>query len=241
MRETESACCCKHRIFDLPHLRNRTRVFHGRQEAADALAELLPNWFIQFNPLLLAISDAGYVLASRLARQFGLDAGFVPVQRVSFPWDNDVDYAAVAFDGTVHLDRARIEHNRLGQKEINKGLARALDAMQQEVGPIKLSTISRMKGRSVLLVDEGVATDVAIQAVLKALIAYRIKQPSLLVATAHDRALIKLSSSVKYIFCGNMRSGYSYMVDDAYTQPVFVQPSQPSATPHALRLRQAAG
>ncbi|MBN1379566.1 MAG: hypothetical protein JXA04_10065 [Gammaproteobacteria bacterium] len=208
------------RIFDLPQFRNRTRVFHDRQAAVDALTELLPVWFIRSNPILLAISGAGYILAIDLAERFGLDVDFTPVQNIVLPWDKDIDYAAVAFDGTVYLDQEMVEHNHLGQSEINKGIERAFKKMPRDLllnNPLRARNI---KNRNVLLVDEGVTTSAVARAAIKALKNYRSKTTSLAVTTAYDRALIKLSSSFEYIFCPNIRSGFAYDAADAYKQSV---------------------
>jgi predicted phosphoribosyltransferase len=220
MEQYRSDGICKNRIFDAPQYRNRTRIFQDRQDAADALAKLLPTWLIRSNPVLMAISDAGYLLAGSLAERFGLDIEFTPVQRVVLPWDKEIDYAAVAFDGTVYLDHEMVNHTRLGKGEIDKGIARAIDCLSRDSMLSSSLSVCRIKNRSVLLVDEGVTTCAAACAAIKSLKVYRSKRPSLALTTAYDRALLKLAPSFRHIFCTNIRSGFSYAPDDAYKQPV---------------------
>ncbi len=207
-------------IFDLPQLRNRTRVFNNRQEAVQALLELLPSWYIERKPVLLAISSAGYNLATGLAAQLDLDAIFAPVHKVSLPWDGDIDYAAVAFDGTVYLDDEMVERNRLGQLEIDKGIERALATMRRESMTINSASLLPVRNRYVLLLDDGVTTSASVRAAVKALRIFRVKQTSLATTTAYDKALHQLSSVIEFIFCANICSGYSYIADDVYKQPV---------------------
>jgi len=207
-------------IFDLPQYRNRTRIFQSRREAAEMLAGLLPSWIIHTKPVLLAVSTYGYTVATLLARRFELELKYMPVQNVCLPWDNEVDYAAVAFDGTTYLDQDMIEHNRLGRHEIDKGIARARDRVRCGVAATAADSLRNLRSGNVLLVDESIATGVVVRAAVMALESYHVMKPSLAVVTAHDRALGKLDPVVKYIFCANIRSGYSYSVDDAYKQSV---------------------
>jgi putative phosphoribosyl transferase len=224
------------RIFDLPQYRNRTRVFQSRREAADAMARLLPSWFIYSNPVLLAVSARGYALATSLARRFELDVDYAPVQNVCLPWDSETDYAAVAFDGTVYLDSDMVNHNRLGQREIDKGVARVLETMRSEAIPVNSASLRNLRTRNVLLIDDGVTTGAVVRAAIKMLKCYCVTIPSLAVTTAHDRALSKLSPLVKYIFCVNIRSGYSYVVDDAYKQSVGSRAGDDAGLSNGIRL-----
>jgi putative phosphoribosyl transferase len=157
-------------------------------------------------------------VATSLAHRFELDVEFMPVQNVCLPWDNETDYAAVAFDGTTYLDRDMVNHNRLAQHEVDKGVARVLERMRSEAAVIDSSSLRKLRTRSVLLVDEGITTGAVVRAAVKTLKCHHVFKSSLAVTTAHDRALSGLTSVVKYIFCANIRSGYSYTVDDAYKQ-----------------------
>lgn len=226
-------CIARNRIFDIPRYRNRMRVFHNRLEAADALAELLPVRIVDANPVLLAISGAGYMVATELASHFDLDVDFIPVQSIMLPWDSDTDYAAVAFDGSVYLDEGMIERNHLGQKEIDKGVKRALLSMRREAVLINSSWLQRLRNRNLLLVDEGIATNVCVRAAVQALRVYSDERPSLAVATGYERALLELSPWVRRIFCANIRSGFTYTVADAYRQLVSTHtPNQLSTIKH---------
>ncbi len=220
MELTASNRVSAQQIFDLPKLRNRTRIFNNRQEAIHALVELLPSWYLAREPLLLAISSAGYTMAAELVDVLDLDVEFTPVQNVALPWDGEIDYAAVAFDGTVYLDDEMVERNRLGQREIEKGIERALATMRRNAMLITSRSLQRLRNRDVLLIDEGITTATLAKAAIKALASYQVKQLSLAAATAYDKALIRLSSSIEYVFCPNICSGYSYVAGDAYRQSV---------------------
>ena len=228
------------RIFDLPKLRNRKRVFNNRQEAVQALLELLPSWYVERKPILLAISSAGFNLATGLAAELDLDAVFTPVQKVALPWDAEIDYAAVAFDGTVYLDDEMVERNRLGHREIEKGIERALATMRRESMIINSVSLLPVRNRYVLLLDDGVTTSASVRAAVKALRIFHIQQASLATTTAFDKTLHQLSSVIEFIFCANICSGYSYVADDAYRQPVTDELTKTSATPSLTKLDQTA-
>jgi predicted phosphoribosyltransferase len=220
MEVTGARRTAKNRIIDLPQYRNRTRIFHNRLEAADALAELLPARLINTNPVLLAISGAGYMMATELADRFDLDVEYIPVQSIMLPWDGDRDYAAVAFDGSVYLDESMISRNHLGQKEIDKGIERALTSMRRESVLINSVWLQRIRNRNLMLIDEGIVTNVTVRTALQALETYSDNRPSLAVATGYDRALLELSPWLQQVFCANVRSGYTYSIADVYRQLV---------------------
>lgn len=220
MEQPESGKLSSPRIFDLPQFRDRTRIFQDRQEAGQVLAALLPSWFLQRKPILLAISAAGYTLATILAQRYKLDVDFTPVQNVALPWDDNVDYAAVAFDGTVYLDRELLERNRLGQREVDKGVERAFKMMQRELDLVNFVSLHTLRNRNILLVDESITAVAVVAAATKALKAYCTEKPSLAVTTAYNRALVRVTPSLGYVFCTNVRSGFSFSADDAYKPSV---------------------
>ncbi len=202
------------RIAEIPVLRERERVFLDRHDAAAMLAGLLGP-FVHNNPLVFAMSAGGVAIATEIAEMFDLDINAAEIAEAALPWNSDTKYAAVTYDGSIHIDEELLTRVQLGRDEVNKGIKRAierveasLDTMPQQVLPLS--------GQKVLLVDDGLCSAVKVRAAMMMLKRQGAGVISLAVPTTHHKVLENLADTIHKFFCPNIRSANLFSVQDAY-------------------------
>src|SRR3972149_7527951 len=114
------------RVFDLPDMRNRGRVFRDRTQAGVVLASMLGE-YRGTDTLVLAIPAGGAPVAAEIAKRLGLARDLAVVSKITLPWNTESGYGAVAFDGSVRLNRDLIAALGLPEAAVQEGIARTKD------------------------------------------------------------------------------------------------------------------
>lgn len=206
------------RVFDLPEMRNRGQVFRDRTQAGAVLADMLGD-FRGTDALILAIPAGGVPVAAEIAQQLGLAFDLAVVSKITLPWNTESGYGAVAFDGTVRLNRDLIAGLGLPETVAQEGIAQTKEKVARRVkqlcGDRHLPDLAR---RTVILVDDGLASGFTIRTAVDAL--HRLAADKVIVAvpTGHAEAVARIAAIVDSLYCPNIRQGMSLAVADAYEQ-----------------------
>lgn len=203
------------RLVELPELRNRARVFRDRAHAGEVLAGMLAE-YRSSDALVLGIVAGGVPVAAALARQLGLALAAAVVSKITLPWNTEAGYGAVAFDGTLRLNREAIERFGLAAAEVDMGIARTRAKVRERVQRFGAGRAPALAGRAVILVDDGLASGFTL---LTAVAAVRHGRPSrLLVAvpTGHGASVQRVVGEVDALYCANVRTALAFAVADAY-------------------------
>lgn len=201
------------RIVDLPDLRNRAPVFRDRSDAGRVLAGMLGEWK-ESSRIVLAIPAGGVPVAAALSHALGVDLGVAVVSKITLPWDTEAGYGAVAFDGTVKLNERLRERLALTDEEVSLGIAQTRQKVARRTSAF--GGAPALHGRSVLLVDDGLASGFTMQVGVAALRNAGVAKISVAVPTAHEEAARELAALVDVLYCANLRSGRTFAVAHAY-------------------------
>jgi len=74
----------------------------------------------------------------------------------------------------------------------------------------------KLKDRSVIIVDDGIAAGSTIRAGILALQKAQAGKIIIAIPTGHDSSLYPIAKLVDAIYCANLRGGYSFAVANAY-------------------------
>ena len=204
------------RLVDRPELRGRVGVFADRVHAGRALAEMLEPE-ISPDAVIAAIPAGGVPVGAAIASALGLDLVPVVVSKVTFPWTTEAGYGAVAFDGTVCIDRSLVERVGLGEDQVQRDLAATLEKVRRRAALFGAGDVAeRLRGREVVVVDDGLASGVTLRTALAAVRHARPRRLLVAVPTAHDISCDRVLPEVDAVVCANLRSGPSFAVADAY-------------------------
>lgn len=152
------------------------RTFHDRTEAGRLLAEALKERMSpgegQERPdlLVLAIPRGGVVVGAEVARALGVPLDVWLARKIGAPRNPEFAIGSVSSHGELALDQRTIETLGVSQAYIEEAvrrerleLERRMTAFRGHAEPV------RVKGRTVILVDDGVATGLTALSALAAL------------------------------------------------------------------------
>jgi putative phosphoribosyl transferase len=154
--------------------------FADRRAAGRALAHLLTSRELAA-PVVLALPRGGVLVAAEIARALGAPLDIVLVRKIGVPWQRELAVAAVV-DGSrpeVVVNQDVAASAGIDQDYIDALVNRELKEIERR-RKVYLQGRTRvpLEGRTVILVDDGIATGASIRAALRAL---RRRQPRALI------------------------------------------------------------
>jgi len=206
----------KSNIIDLPELREQTHVFQDRNHAGQVLARMLAADDKQTG-IILAIPAGGVPIGVVMAEKTGLDFDVAVVSKITLPWNTEAGYGAVAFDGTVKLNKDLIRRVNLTAEDVEKGIEKTRAKVTRRVKKLRGGQpFPDLGNRSVILVDDGLASGFTMRVAVKALRNAGADRIVVAVPTGHRRSAEMIAQEVATLYCANIRGGLSYAVASAY-------------------------
>jgi len=190
--------------------------FRDRSHAGRELATMLDE-FRGTAALVLAIPAGGMPVGKAIAEALGLPLAIAPVSKVLYPWTTESGFGAVAFDGSVWLDEARMAGHGLTPTQVERAIAEARAKVERRLVLLSGAPLG-VERRTVILVDDGIAGGSTMRAAIAALRRQRAASIVIAVPTAHQEALDALAKLADAAYCANVRSGRSFAVADAYAE-----------------------
>jgi predicted phosphoribosyltransferase len=206
----------KSNIIDLPELREQTHVFKDRIHAGQVLAEMLAARDTQ-DGIILAIPAGGVPVGAVMAETTGLDFDVAVVSKITLPWNTEAGYGAVAFDGTVKLNKDMLRRIHLTKEEVKQGIQKTTAKVTRRVAKLRgMQPLPDFGNRSAILVDDGLASGFTMRVAVAALRNAGAGRIVVAVPTAHRHSAEMIACEVEALYCANIRGGLSYAVASAY-------------------------
>jgi predicted phosphoribosyltransferase len=204
-------------IRELPSLRNRMQVFRDREHAGEVLAQMLRP-LAQDDAIVLAIPAGGVPVAAAIARLLGLPLDVIAVSKILLPWTTEAGFGAVAFDGSVYLDAAAVARFGLTADDVRASTDAARSKVRRRTQRLRGETPLAVRGRVVIVVDDGIAAGSTVRAAVAALRGLEPSRILIAVPTGHAGSLAAIASDVDALYCANIREGIRFAVADAYVR-----------------------
>lgn len=203
-------------IFDIPELRNHTRIFRDRKHAGIKLSSMLGD-YEDSDAIVFGIPAGGVPVAAPMARRLKIALDVAVVSKITLPWNNEVGYGAIAFDKTLELNEDMISRMGLTQENIEEDINKAYKKVQNRFKLFREEKpFPELSNRPAILVDDGIASGFTMMVAVETLKNKGAGSVIIAVPTAHLQALERISSEVDRIYCANVRGGGAFAVADAY-------------------------
>jgi predicted phosphoribosyltransferase len=201
-------------IHQRPDLRDRLGVFRDRAHAGQVVAGMLAG-FRAGDAALLAIPAGGLPVGAAIACALELPLGVAVVSKITLPWNTEVGYGAVAFDGTVRLNRDLTRRLALGEEEIGRGIEATLAKVRRRVAELG-GDAPDLSDRAAIVVDDGLASGFTMRTAVEALRKAGAIRVVVAVPTGALHSVEDLARQADDLYCANIRGGWSFAVADAY-------------------------
>lgn len=176
--------------------------YRDREHAGRVLAERLGSYAGRENLIVLGLPRGGVPVAFEVARELGAPLDVFVVRKLGVPGYEELAMGAIASGGVRVLNDEVVRELGLDEAAIaraaaaeNAELERRERALRGERGPVEVS------GRTVILVDDGLATGSTMRAAALAVRAQRPEQIVVAVPVAAEQTCDKIRAEVDEIVC----------------------------------------
>lgn len=138
-------------------------MFEDRAEAAKQLAEKLKH-LKKEEPVILAIPRGGVVTGDVIARELDAKLDVVVPRKIGAPYNPELAIGAVMHDGTYFLNRDVIDALNVEDRYIKAEIDAQLEEIERRLMLFRGGKEYGLKDKTVVLVDDGIATGATILA-----------------------------------------------------------------------------
>ncbi|HKY19932.1 MAG TPA: phosphoribosyltransferase [Vicinamibacterales bacterium] len=149
---------------------NERRLFHDRREAGQLLARRLTHYQGREDVLVLALPRGGVPVASEIARELKAPLDVFVVRKLGVPWQPELAMGAIAGRGTEVLNGDVITAYNIPAHVIRTVAERESEELQRRLERYRGDRpFPDARARTVILVDDGLATGSSMRAAIGAL------------------------------------------------------------------------
>jgi putative phosphoribosyl transferase len=151
--------------------------FRDRAEAGRYLAERLRDYAGRDDVIVLALPRGGVPVGYEVAEALGVPLDVFVVRKLGVPGHEELAMGAIATGGVIVLDEGVIRSLRIGTREIEQVVARERrEVERRETAYRNGRGPPELRGKTVVLVDDGLATGSTMRAAARAARRYEPKQ-----------------------------------------------------------------
>jgi predicted phosphoribosyltransferase len=136
-------------------------VFKNREDAAEKLAKKLEG-FRDENPIILAIPRGGVITGDVIAKALGAKLDILVSRKIGAPNNPELAIGAVMHDGSFFPNSELIQMLQIPQYYIDEEIQSQLKEIERRLVKFRGSKNYDLKGKTVILVDDGIATGATI-------------------------------------------------------------------------------
>jgi putative phosphoribosyl transferase len=176
--------------------------FYDRHEAGKALAELLKTYFKKNNTIVLALPRGGVPVAYEIAKILSIPLDVFIVRKLGVPGHEELAMGAIATGGTVVLNDEIVGDLRIPQSSIDHVIQSEQEELQRRESAYRNNKpFPSLTHKTVILVDDGIATGATIRAAIKALRQQKPASIIIAVPVAAHSACEEIAGLVDKIVC----------------------------------------
>lgn len=176
--------------------------FQDRREAGQLLAEELAPLHGQENLIVLGIPRGGVVVAYEVAKRLEAPLDVYITRKIGAPYNPELAIGAVASDGALVLDHDLIARVGASDDYVQAETKRQRQEIERRSAAYRGSKSELdLKGKTVILVDDGVATGATVLASLRAIRQHDPVQLILAVPVGPPETIQLLSQEADRVVC----------------------------------------
>ncbi len=179
--------------------------FRDRRDAGRALAGRLSSYAGRGDVTILALPRGGVPVASEISRALGLPLDVFLVRKLGVPGHEELAMGAIASGGARVLDSEVLRAYRVSEEELARVTAaerRELDRRETAYRPDRPAL--DVQGRTVILVDDGLATGSSMRAAVAALAPLSPARVVVAVPVAPRSTVLSLEREADEVVCLEM-------------------------------------
>src|SRR5688572_13883302 len=180
-----------------------TRRFRDRTEAGQMLAELLRDYAGREDVVVLALPRGGVPVGYEVAKALGVPLDVFVVRKVGVPGHEELGMGAIASGGVLVLDEQMITALGITRSDLELAVAKELrELARREAAYREGRDPPDLTGKTVILVDDGLATGSTMRAAALAVRRHDPEKVVVAVPVAAEETCDAFRDDVDEIVCG---------------------------------------
>lgn len=176
-------------------------MFRNRIDAGRRLAAILAERGVEAD-VVLAIPRGGLPVGRAVADGLGVPLDVVAARKIGAPWNQELAVGAVASDGTVWLNESLISEVGIEDSYVDERIDREREAAREKVDRYRGDRPPLdLRGQTVLVVDDGVATGATMIACLRQVAGAEAGRVIVAVPVAPPETLDRLRAEADDVIC----------------------------------------
>jgi putative phosphoribosyl transferase len=171
--------------------------FRDRNDAGRQLAQVLRRYSNDPHAIVLALPRGGVVVGYEISLALHLPLDVLVVRKLGTPFNPELAMGALAETGYRHLNADVVRSYEIGQRELDEEVQRQQKEIDRRIDKYRAGrALPPLKGRTVIVVDDGIATGATFFASLAALRSAEAARLVAAVPMAPPSAVAMLKSQV---------------------------------------------
>ncbi|MEW6278160.1 MAG: phosphoribosyltransferase family protein [Candidatus Eremiobacterota bacterium] len=176
--------------------------FEDRIDAGRRLARALEAYRGRSDVLVLALPRGGVPVAAEVARFLGVPMDVLVVRKVGVPWSPELALGAVASGGVLVVNESVLSQVAVRQDELRRAVERERAEVARREQTFRGGRPAlEVQGRTVLVVDDGLATGATMRAAVRALQQMAAARVVVAVPVAPPETLQSLQEEADEVVC----------------------------------------
>jgi predicted phosphoribosyltransferase len=184
-------------------------IFHDRIDAGKKLAKHLQQYAGQPDVVVIGLPRGGVVVAAEVARELQVSLDIIIPRKIGAPGQEELAVGALTEDGTVQLNEELMQILGLSSADLTQIIEREKQEAKRRLKLYRGNRPPRiLKDKTVILVDDGIATGSTIQAAIAS--AYEEGAKKIIVAIPVGPAITikELKKEVDEVVCLQMPESF---------------------------------
>lgn len=198
-----------------------TDVFRDRAEAGRVLAERLEHLRNE-NPVVLGLARGGVIVAAEVAKALGAPLEVMVARKIGAPNQPELGIGAVAPGGVKVVDELLVRELGIPNRDVDRIAQREQEEVERRVAAYRDGPPIPLEGRTVILVDDGLATGVTALAAARSIKKQNPKKLVLAFPVCSRKGAALLEGEADEVVCytapSNMQAVGIWYADFAQTE-----------------------
>jgi putative phosphoribosyl transferase len=178
-----------------------SRAFHDRREAGQLLGEQLSSLHDE-RPVVLALPRGGVPVGAEVARRLGAPLDVIVVRKLGVPFQPELGFGAIGEGDVTILDHDLVHRARLGSPDVDRVIAAERAELERRVVRYRGGRPPvPVLGRTVVIVDDGVATGGTARVAVRVARAMGARKVVVAVPVAPPETVVRLRSEADQVIC----------------------------------------
>jgi putative phosphoribosyl transferase len=177
------------------------RRFRDRTEAGQVLADRLRKYAGREDVVVLALPRGGVPVAYEVAKALDAPLGVFVVRKLGVPGHEELAMGAIASGGLLVLDERLVQALGLDEEQLEQAIEKELRELERRQAAYGSQDTPRLAGKTVILVDDGLATGATMRAAALAVRRLNPKKVVVAVPVAAEETCDQFRDVVDEIAC----------------------------------------